>query len=84
MVRRALATVGRALRLAASAGLLLAGLACSCEPRTEEPRHSMPGPENTRASMPDSMRIPMDSMPAGPPEDSMAAQMQRAFEEGVP
>jgi hypothetical protein len=33
-----------------------------------------------RPSMPEDRKVLMDSMPVGIPEDSMAAQMKRAFE----
>jgi hypothetical protein len=50
--------------------VVLAGIvvAAGCTRQAEE-----------RTSMPDDRKVLMDSMPAGPPEDSMAAEMERAW-----
>jgi hypothetical protein len=34
--------------------------------------------------MPDSLKVPLEPMPEGPSPDSMAAQMERAFEGETP
>jgi hypothetical protein len=44
------------------------GVAAACTRESEE-----------RTSMPEDRKVLMDSMPAGPSEDSMAVQMERAW-----
>ena len=64
--------------------LLLGALAVSCGSGDEESLPDAGRSEHARPSMPDSMAVPLEPMPEGPSLDSMAAQMERAFEGGTP
>ena len=83
MVRGAVGAVRWALHVSLTAGLLLSALSNSCGPRGDDAPSVSQESEHARPSMPDSMKVPMDSMPDGPSPDSMAAQMERAFQEGA-
>ena len=76
--------VAREVRTGTACALLLGALAISCGTRDEGSVPDAGGSEHARPSMPDSMRVPLEPMPEGPSPDSMAAQMERAFEGETP
>jgi hypothetical protein len=64
------AQAGHSMKRVFIVATLVAGsVAAGCARETED-----------RPSMPDERKVLMDSMPQGPPADSMAAEMERAWE----
>jgi hypothetical protein len=72
------------VRTGTGCALLLGALAISCGPEDGGSVPDAGGSEHARPSMPDSLKVPLEPMPEGPSPDSMAAQMERAFEEEAP
>ncbi|HEY7530778.1 MAG TPA: hypothetical protein VIC56_08895 [Gemmatimonadota bacterium] len=78
---------GALLRLAAVLLAVAAGAACRPAPDGAPQAAARPAgaaSEHGRPSMPDSMKVGLEPMPEGPSPDSMAAQMDRAFQGGSP